>query len=299
LKTPDPRLITLAETAETGMNTRQPAAMIVTDLDGTLLNSAGRLSSENRETLHSLAAKNILRIAATGRSLWSAMRVLDSTTPLDYLVFASGTGIVNWPEYKLLYSQHLSRQQALKAVSQLRKYQCDFMLHEPVPENHHFWYHRASTDNPDFEHRIERYQDYCKPWPDSALTADTFSQLLIIQHPDHPKVDHSELTAALTPLSVLRTTSPVDHCSTWFEIFPPQVSKASGIHWLTDRYSLNSESVLVIGNDYNDLEMLELTQHAVVVANAPAELRERFKTVPTNDEDGFSFAVRDWLCECS
>lgn len=282
------------DTANT-MKGLNPSAMVATDLDGTLLNSEGTLSPTNHKTMQALASSNILCVVATGRSLWSVKNVVDPNTPFDYLVFSSGSGITNWPEGALLHSQHLSRIQALHAASVLRDHACDFMLHESVPDNHHFWYHQKNPDNPDFVRRLKRYRPYCKPWPDSGLSGDAFSQLLVIQHPDHPRVSQSQLATALAPLNVIRTTSPLDHVSIWFEIFPPQVSKACGVQWLANRYNLNSESVLVIGNDYNDLQMLEWTEHAVVVANAPVALCQRFKTVPGNDEDGFSVAVRNWL----
>ena len=268
--------------------------MVVTDLDGTLLNSHGRLSPGNRNTLVELADAGILRVVATGRSLWSALKVIDADTPLDYLVFASGAGIVSWPERELLHARHLPRHQALTAAAVLRDFECDFMLHQSVPDNHCFWYHRCDNDNSDFDRRIQRYLPYGEPWPEADLPADAFSQLLVIQRPDDARVDQSLLREALTPLNVIRTTSPLDHCSRWFEIFPAQVSKASGIEWLVERHGLEAGSVLVIGNDYNDVEMLEWARQAYVVANAPAELCRNFETVPNNDQDGFSIAVRNW-----
>jgi hydroxymethylpyrimidine pyrophosphatase-like HAD family hydrolase len=50
---------------------------------------------------------------------------------------------------------------------------------------------------------------------------------------------------------------------------------------------------LSIGNDYNDLDMLNITQYAFVVSNSPQELLEnpKFKVVSTNNLDGFSNAV--------
>ncbi len=272
-----------------------PRAMVVTDLDGTLLNSAARLSPGNRATLLGLAGAGVIRVVATGRSLWSALKVIDAAMPLDYLVFASGAGIVNWPQRELLHSRHLPAHQALPAAAVLRELCCDFMLHQSVPDNHRFWYHRCDGANPDFERRIRRYLPHAEPWPDGDLTADTFSQLLIIQRPNGQAVDQTLLSEALAPLNVIRTTSPLDHCSRWFEIFPSRVSKASGIEWLVERHGLDAAAVLVIGNDYNDLEMLEWAQQGQVVANAPAELRRRFETVPGNDQDGFSVAVRNWL----
>ena len=42
--------------------------MLVTDLDGTLLDSASRLSSRNRVALEALGAAGVVRVVATGRS---------------------------------------------------------------------------------------------------------------------------------------------------------------------------------------------------------------------------------------
>jgi hydroxymethylpyrimidine pyrophosphatase-like HAD family hydrolase len=49
---------------------------------------------------------------------------------------------------------------------------------------------------------------------------------------------------------------------------------------------------MAVGNDYNDLELLDWAEHAFVVGNAPAELRARYATVASNDDAGFSEAVR-------
>ena len=43
-----------------------------------------------------------------------------------------------------------------------------------------------------------------------------------------PGAEHADLTRALAPLTVIRTTSPLDHRSSWFEVFPPGVTKATG-----------------------------------------------------------------------
>ena len=52
-------------------------AMVVTDLDGTLLDAGARLGAENRQALERLGEAGSLRVVATGRSLHSAEAVLD------------------------------------------------------------------------------------------------------------------------------------------------------------------------------------------------------------------------------
>ena len=76
--------------------------MVVTDLDGTLLDTQARLGSVNRQALELLGETGSLLVIATGRSLHSAESVLDADFPIDYLVFSSGAGILDWSNRELL-----------------------------------------------------------------------------------------------------------------------------------------------------------------------------------------------------
>lgn len=267
--------------------------MVVTDLDGTLLDSRGQLSAANRAVLDRLGREAIVRVVATGRNLHSALRVITADTPIDYLVFASGAGTLAWPTRELLHSHHLDEAAALHAAAQLMRLGLDFMLHAGVPDNHRCWYHRAAPGNADFEHRLRRNQEFCAPWPD-AVPAGPFSQLLAVQ-PRGGAIDHARLVTLLDPLNVVRTTSPLDHDSWWYEVFAPGVSKAAGAARVRDRYRLDPARVLAVGNDYNDEALLAWAPQPRVVANAPPSLRARYPTVPSNDEDGFAVAVSAWL----
>ena len=92
-------------------------------------------------------------------------------------------------------------------------------------------------------------------------------------------------------LSVIRTTSPFESGYTWMEIFPNGVSKAHGIEEICRITGIARENTLGIGNDFNDLEMLDFTQHSYVVDNAPEELKLKYLISLAHFEDGFSHAV--------
>ena len=283
-------------------------AMVVTDLDGTLLDSNASLSEGNRDTLHRLGEQGVLRVVATGRNLYSARLAIAPDMPIDYLVFASGAGTVAWPDGELLDAQHLDDGPAYDAAAHLLALGLDFMLHGAVPNNHWFWYCRTgggANGSADFERRLKRYEAFCEPLPTSwnsgaqdARPRGPFSQLLAVQpldSPQDPDTLHAKLRAALAPLNVIRATSPLDHQSAWFEVFANNVSKATGAQGLRCRYGLNESAVLAVGNDYNDEEMLSWATHSAVVANAPDKLRARYRTYSSNDADGFSDAVSAWL----
>jgi hypothetical protein len=103
------------------------------------------------------------------------------------------------------------------------------------------------------------------------------------------------LRDALPAFQVIRTTSPLDGRSTWVEVFPAGVGKADAAAWLLEREGRGNTLSVAIGNDYNDLDLLEWADRAFVVSNAPAELRERYTAVASNDDGGFSEAVRQVL----
>ena len=67
--------------------------LFATDLDGTLLRDDKSISRDDWKSLHLLGEKGIVRVAATGRSMFKVKQVLPKDTPVDYIVFSSGAGI--------------------------------------------------------------------------------------------------------------------------------------------------------------------------------------------------------------
>lgn len=272
--------------------------MMVTDLDGTLLDSHGRLRDDERATLEALGEAGVVRAVATGRNLHSARRAMDRDFPVDYLVFASGAGIMDWREQRLLASFSMDSADVGRALECLRALELDFMLHHAVPENHVFHWFSHGRDNADFVRRRERYLEHALPWKHGCEHDIEVSQLLAIDSGETGGAAvHGLVAARLAGLNVVRTTSPLDHRSTWVEIFPGGVSKSAGAAWLAARYALAADDVVAVGNDWNDCDLLDWAGWSFVVGNAAPELRARHRTVAANDAGGVSEAVRCWLAD--
>lgn len=268
--------------------------MVVTDLDGTLLDAHARLGDANRRALERLGEQGILRVVATGRSLHSADRVLDADFPIDYLVFSSGAGVLDWPTRDLLVAHGMDAADAEGVLARLLDARLAFMVHRGVPDNHYFYYHwedgRAQQTNPDFHRRCDRYREFAEPLPQSGLGDMRVSQFLAIEAPQDESL-YEVLAAELANLNVVLTTSPLDHSSRWIEIFPPAASKSRASEWLRRRHGVAHDDVLAVGNDYNDRDLLEWAEHAYVVANAPPSLQSRYRVVASHDAEGFAEAV--------
>ncbi len=270
---------------------------VFTDLDGTLLNADHQLSEGNRRTLTELGNNGICRVVATGRSLYSAKRVLDQAFPIDYLITSTGAGIFSFPSLALLRSVALTVSEVETTVEKLIQRGLDFMIQDPVPHNHRFSWHTCGRTNPDFERRLALYHDHQRRLPMPFTSIAPAAQLLVICSAGTDQQLQQKLRAELPTMSVIRTTSPLDHDSMWIEIFPGNVSKSQAATWLCAELSLDSNKALVIGNDYNDLDLLEWGTTRYVVANAPDYLRSHFPEVADHNADGFSEAVGLWLSQ--
>lgn len=274
--------------------TSHAAGILFSDLDGTLLRSDHTLSPIDKKTLEDLGKQGIVRVMATGRSLHSFRLVANSDFPADYIIFSTGAGVASLQHFDILKASALKHQEITRTAHILRDAQIDFMLHYSIPHNHTFAFETQGAPNPDFTTRLSMNSQWGHPLEDLGHWMEA-TQFVAILPPWRDVGIIDEIRAELSDLSIIRATSPFDHQSTWMEIFPRYVSKGTAAAWLCDRLGMLPADSMSIGNDYNDLELLEHTEHSYVVANAPNDLKKRFSTVASNDHNGVSEAIDAWL----
>ncbi len=271
------------------------SSMVVSDLDGTLLRSDRTFDPRDLETLADLGRRGVVRCIATGRNLYSARQVLRDAMPIDYLVFSSGAGTIDWRSGTLLESHLMSAAEVDRAFRVLAARGLDFMVHEPVPDNHRFTWFAADGGGEDFRRRIARYSEFARPGDRSSFRPEGGTQLLaVVGAGDAGEREYGEVRAQLGGLSVVRSTSPLDERSTWIEVFSAHVSKGLAAARIAAGHAIARERTLAVGNDYNDEDLLSWAGLGVVVAGAPEPLRSRFRLVGSHDAAGFTQAVREW-----
>jgi len=270
--------------------------LFITDFDGTLLCSDGTFAQADLDALESLTRCGIRTAVATGRSLYSYINSPGVDLPVDYVIFTTGAGVVTQPGHQLLYQVSLTAETVAHTLEFLHKSALDFMLHHPVPENHKYVYHCVNQDNTDFGSRIERYREFGQPL--DSVPQNGFgeaAQFLAVVPCDKTHDALREVRRGLPGLSVIRSTSPLDHESTWIELFHPDVSKGKTAAWLASELDIDPMDTMAIGNDYNDLDLLDWAAQSFVVENAPDDLKRRFQQVASNNNGGVAEAVDRWL----
>lgn len=280
---------------------QKPASegLFITDFDGTLLRSDRTFAEDDLLALKKLGALNITRVIATGRSIYSFDTVVGSDLPVDFVIFSTGAGVTHFPSGKIVRKISLDAAKVRYVTDVLLAARLDFMIHRPIPDNHHFAYVAVNSGNSDFEHRITLYEPFAFEMNESDDGFGPATQLLAVLPPSQNMVILDKLREKLSDFNVIQTTSPLDGKSTWIEIFPASVSKSQTAEWLATELNVKPSNIVSLGNDYNDIDLLEWSPTGYVVENAPAELKARFPSVASNNNCGVAEAVERWLSQFS
>jgi len=272
----------------------QKLKLVATDLDGTFLRNDKTIPAENIEALHHLGSRGICRVIATGRNLKKTMDVIPADIPFDYIVFSSGAGVYDHRNNELLFHQNISREVVQKLADYLVDCDLNFHLFKPVPENHNCWYHRGSVYCAEFENYFNYLKSHTEPLPSDHTIESEACQFLVV-FPDELErflALKENIEQQFPEVKVVRTSSPLESGYIWMEIFHRSVSKGNGVKFVCDSLNIAHQNTLGIGNDFNDLDLLEFTNYSYIVDNGPEELKSLFLNTRSNEENAFALAIQ-------
>ncbi len=96
-------------------------------------------------------------------------------------------------------------------------------------------------------------------------------------------------------MNLARTEYP-DEDFALLDVLAEDATKSSALAFLSGKLGLAIEETMAIGDNWNDLDMLESAGLGVLMSNASEELRGRgFAETATNDESGVAEAIERYL----
>jgi hydroxymethylpyrimidine pyrophosphatase-like HAD family hydrolase len=100
-------------------------------------------------------------------------------------------------------------------------------------------------------------------------------------------------------VSMHRTEYPLRDLS-MLDLLPPGCSKGTALHQLAVSLGIDRSEIMAIGDNLNDLEMLEYAGHPVVMRNAGEQMlaiagERGWTPAATNDEDGVALILEELL----
>jgi Cof subfamily protein (haloacid dehalogenase superfamily) len=269
--------------------------LLAIDLDGTLLDSEGRLSPRNRGALHRAHAAGMKIVLCTGRSYTETRPVLaEIGLDLDASVTVGGALVSEVATGCTLYRSEIVTETAVQAAGWLRDrgYAVIWLLDAD----------QAGFDGyicagPRRHPAIDRWLSISPVTmrEHAALPSELPLRLTVLDDDPHLPGLSADLDKAFNG-RLVHNVLPVRWGFTVIEAFAAGVSKWSGIVRLCDRWGLDPARSVAIGDHVNDLAMIREAGLGVAVGNGEACVRAAAaRVVAENDRDGVADLIDELL----
>jgi hypothetical protein len=276
--------------------------MIAVDMDGTLLGLNGRVSAENLAALRAAEAAGIEVVVATGRRHCYAMRILRElglgaenalVSSNGTVTRTVGTGVAGT---RVIERSLMTRETALWLCGHLEEFRNALVITfdkvqpdgedargalvvEELAELHGSIGRWMEANEPYIQHvrPIERALEDGEA-PIQMMLCGTIERMRraearLLEDPRvfAPGVSAAE-PAATAEITLSRTEYPERDLSL-VDILPAGCSKGVALLRLAAARGIEPAEMMAIGDNWNDLSMLEIAGRAVLMENAPTELK--------------------------
>lgn len=266
--------------------------LLVLDIDGTIAGQSNDVREPVKQAIRSAQTKGVQVAIATGRMYCSALRFYHEVGSTLPLLAYQGAWIQD-PATQQIY-QHLpvSRTTAEALLDYFESDALRSLLSVHFYINDQLYVREVTPETKIYAERADiqpmpvgdlRKTLHSEPTKVLALSDDTaiIEQML------------GSLRKQYTPAELYLTKS----VATFFEATNPAANKGAAVRYLAEEIlGLNAQNVMTIGDNFNDLEMLEYAGLGVAMGNAPAQVQAIANWVaPDVEEDGAAAAIEAFV----
>ena len=250
---------------------------VFSDIDGTLLNSNHQISERTKNKIQELYQSDIPFVLVSARMPKGMSYFLDELKIKEPMVCYSG-GLILDENKEVIYSKGFSVEMAKRLFEYIKYYY-------QVPVSFYIE-NRWMVDEIDEGIKEESKITGLTPEILDLTNVQKVHKLLIIADKNIIEQLEMSLKEKFTGLKIYKSKD------TYLEIMDESVSKASAIQFLCDKMKISLHQVVSFGDNYNDVEMLELVGHGYLMSNAPELLKKHLPRHTTDrDHDGIAEAL--------
>jgi Cof subfamily protein (haloacid dehalogenase superfamily) len=274
--------------------------VLAVDIDGTLTDPNFQVSARNIAALRAAHQAGMQIILATGRRHDYAMPVARELD-IPLLLLSSNGALVRSSTGETLFADRLPIATARKLIRHMDVYRgyavLTFDRPNNVPGNDSLVLERADELNQTVSRWLEVNRPYIKfvaPLEDALTHEDPLQAMYCGRIALMEKVQQRLAQAAfLDEITVMRTQ--YDHRDLCIlDILTRNCSKGHALRRWAAQRGIPREQIMAIGDNYNDLEMLEFAGLPVIMGNASHDLKQNgWKITASNTESGVAVALEE------
>jgi len=264
--------------------------VVVTDVDGTLLNSQGKLSEFSRKVIKEYLARGGNLIFATGK-LFKTIRPFCREFSLRLKQIAANGAVLVDPlnNYTTVLSQ-LDTATMRKIIDILQKQGIEFVIYEP--ERVYFKERKVSSANLDLivaggedpPLSIPDYTSWNWRHPLKILSFVNRDETFL------EKIVRKEIKEICKQVEIIRTTPY------FLEFLKRGTSKFNALKVILKEIEVNLTQVVAFGDNENDLELMKKSGIGVAVSNASPEVKKVADFITeSNDQNGVANFIQRFI----
>ena len=269
--------------------------LFVADMDGTLLDDSKQLSSKDIGAIKKLQDFGIRFAVATGRHdsmIKSYLKHLDLHVP----VISCNGAVVREPfSDKIFLAEALPQAQSLQVIDICRKYGADFHI-----------YGHENIYGEKLSHKMLYYHNLNKTLPSderTKLVVVDDSKEIVLNGPEPLykfliiSDQSQDLQDIIDNLSRAQGLTVTQSMTMLCDVMKAGITKAYALQKLSESLGIKSHEIAAIGDQYNDIDLIEYAGLGIAVANAEDALKEKavIVTAATNNENALSEAIENYL----
>ena len=273
------------------MHNKKPTIYLVAvDMDGTLLHNDKSISDYTINVLRKIVEKGILLVPASGRPL-NGMKaaVLNNVKGIKYAICSNGAMLMDVQKEKSISETGIPTEKALKALAYLEQFPVAVYVHtdkgtfraegwEKTGLSEKYPYIRFSEGN------VKNLGEFLKTSGVNVMKMGAFVLT------DELAQKLLEKGSPIPGIAFLRTGDGI------IELNSTNASKGNALYILCKKLGIQLENVLAIGDNENDISMLQAAGISVAMENAEDDVKQAAKFVAGhNEEDGAAHFLEEWV----
>lgn len=264
--------------------------MLCLDIDGTLLNSKHQITEKTKIAIRKVAKEQnipvILVSARMPKGIFFLAKELEICAPI---ICYSGALIIDHNK-KMLLNNYIEVSYIKKLYSITKKYSICISLYkddEWYSEERDKWVEQEEVIT-NLTSSIRDYQELFSNWENEGC-----NKILCMGDEEQIASLKNELINTFSEDLNIYLSKP-----TYLEIMSKNSSKTSAIAVLLKKYNVDRTVLMAIGDNYNDINMIEYAGLGIAMGNAPDEVKGYANQITTsNDEDGVACAINTYILQ--
>jgi Cof subfamily protein (haloacid dehalogenase superfamily) len=272
--------------------------LLAIDIDGTLLDSRGRLPDAHRDALADAVARGVEIALVTGRSFHFTQPVV-SLLPMPLTLVCNNGAVVKSRDGATVMRHLLARDAARDVLAATRHLEDSVAIVFDRPDERQIVFERMDWSHPNRRGYFEKNKAYIAEAP--APLADMLTEDPIQVMFNGSVAPMRALARALQgmPIADRFSVAITEYEARDFSLVDVNgagCSKGTTLaRWVASR-GWTRDEVMAVGDNLNDIAMLDFAGTAVVMGNATDALKTRgYRVTGTNDENGLATAIADML----